>query len=380
MTTVPHVVLVANTGWSVVRHRREQILGLVERGWRVSALATLTQNEAAAVRQLGAEPFCVPCEGNGANLAKNSLYFARLVKLLRRLRPDFVHNFSVKPSIWGTFAAKAAGVRGITCTITGAGPLRTDRQGVIQGLLRSLYRRALAGRVVTIFQNQNDLEFFVRNRLTERERTAYIPGCGVDIGALEPNFERTGATFIMASRMLWSKGVREFVEAARAIKRQYPESKFLLLGGSSENYSSKNPDFVPAQILNDITQEGVVEWRGRVPPSMVENEMRDAAAVVLLSSYAEGVPRALIEAAALGAPIITTDAPGCRDVVVHRQSGFLCRKGCLAGDASEAMRRLLEEPDLVSQMGRRGREIAMQFDKSRVLSETLNVYERTTVA
>src|ERR671918_190467 len=99
MTTVPHVVLVANTGWSVVRHRREQILGLVERGWRVSAVATLSQNEASAVRRLGA---------------------------------DVVHNFSVKPSIWGSFAAKAAGVRGITCTITGAGPLRTDRQGAIQ--------------------------------------------------------------------------------------------------------------------------------------------------------------------------------------------------------------------------------------------------------
>jgi glycosyltransferase involved in cell wall biosynthesis len=126
---------------------------------------------------------------------------------------------------------------------------------------------AARSRPITIFQNPDDRELFVINGLTQRARTAHIPGCGVDVKALKPNFARDQAhTFVMASRMLWSKGVREFVEAARRVKVKHPEARFLLLGGAREHYDSKNRDFVPAETLNAYAREGFVECAARFRP------------------------------------------------------------------------------------------------------------------
>jgi glycosyltransferase involved in cell wall biosynthesis len=340
----------------------------------VSALATFHANEAEQAAALGAEPIYVPCEGAGTGILENLRYFARMVLQLRRLQPDLVHNFSIKPMIWGTLAAKAVGVPAIVCTVTGAGALRRGPP-VVRQVIRGLYRYSLAGRTVAIFQNREDRDLFVNAGLIDRGRAVHVPGCGVDIDRLTPNFDRSRKRrFVMASRMLWSKGVREFIEAARIIKRGSPDVECILLGGGRSDYGSKNPDFVSDAYLLEAQRRGDVAWHGRVPADRVEELMRDATAVVLLSSYAEGVPRSLIEAAALGAPIITMDAPGCRDVVGESVSGFLCRPGNAVDDAVQAMKRLLDEPELADRMGPRGRALAMRFSAERVMSETARIY------
>jgi glycosyltransferase involved in cell wall biosynthesis len=185
----------------------------------------------------------------------------------------------------------------------------------------------------------------------------------------------------MVSRMLWSKGVVPFWEAAHIVKREYPDAEFLLIGGSKDDYGPQNDNFVPIDKLQELTRDGCVRWIGLLPPADAEQVMADATAVVLLSSYGEGVPRVLIEAAALGAPIITTNMPGCRDVVADKKSGFLCNgavgrdDGRLAREAANAMMSLINRPHQVAEMGKAGREMAKKFDASRVMAETMEAFE-----
>jgi glycosyltransferase involved in cell wall biosynthesis len=373
-----HVVLVTNTGWSMVHHRRELIAGLIKRAWRVTAIADFGNKDLADLRQQGVNPIGLEVEGSGRNPLKDLAYCRRLARLFRQLRPDIVHSFSIKPVIYGSLAAKRAGARGIVNAVTGGGMLRADDRGDLQRLLRLLYRVALRGRPVTIFQNEDDLELFVGAGLIERARTASIAGSGVDTAALMPDFsippaERT--CFVMACRMLWSKGVGDFIQAARTIKPRYPHASFALFGGSAEGYGSKNPDFIPRSWLEAVNREGIVMWHGRTEPHAVEQAMRRAAAVVLPSYYGEGVPRVLIEALSAGAPIITTDLPGCRDTVVPGRSGFLCRSRA-PEEIADAMAKLLNDPALLIDMGRAGRTLAAEFDSRKIVEQTIEVYEQ----
>jgi glycosyltransferase involved in cell wall biosynthesis len=372
-----HVALVTNTGWSMVRYRGELIGGLLERGWQVSAIADFSDKDLAHLRRQGVAPVRLEVAAASQNPLNDLGYLARLVRTLRSLRPDLVHNFSVKPVIYGSLAAKLVGAPAIVNSVTGGGMLRADERGALQRVLRLLYRLALRGRPVAIFQNRDDIELFVGAGLIERARTAYIAGSGVDIAALAPDcsIPPGGRTcFVMASRMLWSKGVADFVDAARMLKPRHPHASFVLFGGSAEDYGSKNPDFIPKSWLEDLNREGVVAWRGFTEPALVEEAMRSAAAVVL-PSRSEGVPRSLIEAAAAGAPIITTDTPGCRDAVIDRVSGFLCSLGAPA-ELAAAMARLLDEPQLIVEMGRAGRALAVsRFDRRIVIEETVKLYE-----
>jgi glycosyltransferase involved in cell wall biosynthesis len=372
-----HVALVTNTGWSMVRYRGELIAGLLESGWRVSAIADFSEKDLAHLRGLGVAPVRLEVEAASQSPLKDVGYLARLVRALRALRPDLVHNFSVKPVIYGSLAAKLVGTQGIVNSITGGGMLRADERGGLQRILRALYRLALRGRPVVIFQNRDDLELFLAAGLIERARTAYVAGSGVDTAALAPDFSippSVRTCFVMGCRMLWSKGVADFVAAARTIKPRHPHASFVLFGGSAEDYGSKNPDFIPKAWLEELNREGVVAWRGFTDPALVEQAMRAAAAVVL-PSRAEGVPRTLIEAAAAGAPIITTDTPGCRDTLIDQVSGFLCAINA-PGELAAAMARLLDEPRLVVEMGRAGRELAVaRFDRRIVIEQTVRLYE-----
>ncbi|HEX6142160.1 MAG TPA: glycosyltransferase family 4 protein [Geminicoccaceae bacterium] len=374
-----HVVLIANTGWNVVRFRAELIAGLLEAGWQVSTIAAFSDEDLDRLQSLGARPVRLAIDAAGRNPVRDLIYLGQLARCIRRLRPDLVHLFTIKPVIWGALAAKVAGVPGVVASLTGAGILRADDRPWLGHLLRPLVRRALSGRPEVVFQNLDDMRTFVAAGMVGADRATHIAGSGIDTLALVPDLSRPAAertTFVMASRMLWSKGVADFVAAARLVRRRHPAARFVLFGGAREDYGSKNPDFIERPWLEGLNREGVVEWRGWTRPSDVEAAMRGAAAVVLPSYYAEGVPRALIEATSAGVPVITTDLPGCRDTVLEGRSGFLVPPRAPARLAA-AMVELLRDPERAAAMGREGRRLAAaRFDKRIILARTLAVYER----
>jgi glycosyltransferase involved in cell wall biosynthesis len=361
----------------MARHRREQIRGLLKEGWDVTAIADYHSGEDIEIRMLGATAIHIPCEGSSLNPAKNALYAARLTNCLRHLKPDLVHAFSPKATIASSLAVRAAGLP-LVATMTGQGVLGGAEPKAAQKALRRLFRAVLPARAQVIFQNQDDQRDFIAAGLVPQDRTHYIPGCGVDVARLAAPVERCNPhVFVHASRLLHSKGVLRFIDAASVVKNRAPHAQFWLFGGCAQDYGSRNPDFIPLSELEELTASNVVRWFGRVPPKQVEAALRDpqTAAAVLLSTYAEGVPRFLIEAAACGLPIITTDHAGCRDIVIKDVSGYLCPPGPLLGPPISAMMDLLAAPGRVEIMGDAGRLLAMQFDAGRVVADTLKVYE-----
>lgn len=374
-----HVTLIGNTGWNVVRFRGELIAGLLEAGWQVSAIAAFSDQQQAHLRRHGVVTLPIEIDAAGKDPRKDLAYAVELVACLRSLQPDLVHLFTIKPVIYGALAARLAGTPGIVASVTGAGILRADGRAWLGHVLRPLLRVSLAGRPQVVFQNLDDLRAFVAERIVPTSRATCIAGSGVDTDALVPDRAtppRRRRTFVMAARMLWSKGVGDFVAAARIVRRETPEADFVLFGGTAEDYGSKNPDFIDRDWLESVQREGVVDWRGWTEPGEVETAMRSAAAVVLPSYYAEGVPRTLIEAAAAGAPIITTDLPGCRDVVIAGRSGLLVPPRAPQSLAA-AMTEILRAPERIAAMGEAGRRLAVaRFDRRVIIAETLQVYER----
>jgi glycosyltransferase involved in cell wall biosynthesis len=375
-----HVAVIANTGWNLVRYRGELISALLERNWQVSAIADFSDEQMDGLRRLGARPIALNIDAAGLNPLRDLTYFVRLSRVLRQLRPDLAHFFTIKPVLYGAVAAKHSGIPGIVASITGGGALlRGGGKAWAARVVWPLLRAALAGRPQVIFQNAADMAWFIAKRTIAATQATCIAGSGVDTTTLAPDPDLPAehrTRFVMASRMLWSKGVSDFVAAARLVRQDFPQASFVLFGGAKDEYGSKNPDFIERAWLEDLNREGILEWRGWTDPAEVESAMRSAAAVVLPSYYPEGIPRSLIEAASAGAPIITTDTPGCRDAVIDGVSGVLVPPRS-PDSLAAAMAGLLRDPARIAAMGLRGRELAVTtFDAQAIVDQTLLVYEQ----
>jgi len=178
--------------------------------------------------------------------------------------------------------------------------------------------------------------------------------------------------------MLWSKGIREFVQAAEAVKMQFPDTQFIMAGGFSGGGAQGNPKAIPEKWLNQVNQRGIVNWVNRIPHEEVM-KLLDEASVVVLPSYREGIPKALIEAAAKGKPIITTDTPGCRDVVVNDLNGFLVAPNN-PEELCHSMIKFIKAPHLIEKMGKASRKIAVEkFDEKIVFNEMIKIYKSSGI-
>ncbi|HIL34339.1 MAG TPA: glycosyltransferase family 1 protein, partial [Nitrospiria bacterium] len=220
-----------------------------------------------------------------------------------------------------------------------------------------------------IFQNPDDVATFLDKGIVSVEKTVLIKGSGVDISAFKPCPEVNGLPLVvLASRMLWAKGVKDFVDSARILRNSGVKARFALVGESDQ----ANPSAVPTAQLQDWKKEGVVEWWGY--SSDMTSVFAQSHIVCLPSTYGEGVPKVLIEAAASGRAIVTTDAPGCREIVRHGENGLLVPVRDSKALA-EALKTLIKNPELRARMGARGREISVaEFSEEKVIEETLSVY------
>lgn len=372
------ILIVANTGDNILS-RAGMARDLLQNGWRVAAAASLDAGEAIQVRELGVRPIPLPIDPSGANPARDGRLFLALRRVYREIRPDVVHHFTIKPVIYGSLAAKLVKIPRIVNTITGLGYSRGVWSAPLGRVIRMLYRQALKGNVLTVFQNEDDRRLMVESGLATAEKSTVILGSGVDVERLrqrETGPERPN--FVMVGRMLWSKGVREFIEAARLIADIHPGCGFTIIGGTQEAYASRNPDFVPRSWMEENAAAGSgVEWTGHQSPDVVEDRMKRATAAAL-PSYGEAAPRVLMEAAALGVPAIAADSPGCRAVVVDGTTGLLCAPKD-SRSLAETMLRLLEDPALRIRLGRAARVRAVEtFDQRLIFRSYRALYEGPT--
>lgn len=367
------ILVVANTGDNILS-RTAMLKDLLQRGWRVTAAASLDTGEAAQVGELGVRPIPLPIDSSGTNPVRDGRLFLALRRVYREIRPDVVHHFTIKPVIYGSLAAKRARIPRIINTITGLGYARDSWSTPLGRVIRLLYRQALRDGVLTVFQNEDDRRLMIESRLVTAEKSMIVLGSGVDVERLiQRGTGPESPNFVMVSRMLWSKGVREFFEAARLVVHIHPDCKFTMIGGTSEEYASKNPDFVPRSWMEENVVDGIVEWIQHQPPDVVEDRMKRATAVVLPSFYGEGAPRALLEAAALGVPAITADSPGCRAVVVDGTTGLLCAPRD-SRSLAEAMLRLIEDPALCMRFGQAARQRAIETFDQRLVFRSYQVF------
>ncbi|NJN66453.1 MAG: glycosyltransferase family 4 protein [Chloroflexaceae bacterium] len=296
-----------------------------------------------------------------------------LYSLFRLARPDLVHLVEMKPILYGTLPARLARVPARVHAITGLGYVFIGN-GWKRTLLRTGvewgFRFAFWGKHVrAIFHNPDDREVFTTRHLLRESQAVWVMGSGVDTEVFAPASELPGEPVVLlASRMLWDKGIGELVEAARLLKKRGVPGKFVLAGVPDPD----NPASIPETHLRSWNEEGVVEWIG------FHNDMPSLLAqshIVCLPSYREGASRALIEAASCGRPIVTTDVPGCRDLVRDGWNGLLVPvKDAVA--LADVLQTLLTNGEMRREMGQHGRELALaRFDKAIIIRDTFAVYQ-----
>ena len=256
---------------------------------------------------------------NAISVFNSIAYYRNLKKIMREEKPDIVMSFTIKPVIFGSMAAKKAGVENIYSLICGLGLLFSSNRvdiRVLRFVGGLLYRRVLKYNKKVIFQNRDDIEEFVKRKYVKRTQCELVDGSGVNLKKFHRNEIPKGpVSFIMVSRILREKGVMEYFEAAKIVKEKYPESKFVYVGAIDKNKNAINlatlKPYIEAKIVDYIPET-----------NEVEKYVAKCSVFVLPSYYREGIPRTLLEATAMGRPILTTNTPGCRETVVEGKNGF----------------------------------------------------------
>lgn len=368
------LAIISNQAFSLVNFRGSLIRYLAGKGVRVYALAPdYDESLRTRVRECGAEPVDFSLARAGMNPGRDCLDACRLAMLLRRLRPDVTLGYFVKPVIYGTLAAwlarvprRVAMIEGLGYVYSAVGEELTWKRHLLRAATSRLYRSALARAHRVVFLNSDDLSEFQRHGLVDADKAFRLGGIGVDLmqWTVAAPVGRP-VTFLLAARLLREKGIVEFVEAARIVRRQYPDTRFILLGGLDEN-----PGGLARSEVESWAREGLIEWPGHVD---VRPWLAQASVFVLPSYYREGVPRSTQEAMAMGRPVITTDAPGCRETVCDGLNGYLVP----ARDAEQlamAMKRFLVTPEIIESMGKASRKLAEErFDAQRINARLFDV-------
>ncbi|CAM4300739.1 glycosyltransferase family 4 protein [Vreelandella rituensis] len=311
------VVLVSNTSWYLYNFRRGTIEALRGAGYHVVALAPEDAYSLRLAEELGIEHVPLPMEGKGTRLLGESHSLVTLANSLRRLKPAFVFNFTVKANIYSGLACRLLGIP-YANNISGLGTAFLHDSWLFRRV-RSLYGLANRGARRVFFQNQEDHDLFLNHGLLRTTPTTVLPGSGMDTSrfTFSPLPNPTPFTFVMIARLLGDKGVREFVQAAGQVRAVYPDCRFWLIGP----HGASNCTAITEAEVQHWQAEGVIEVlgeQGDVRPFLKQSH------VLVLPSYREGMPRTVLEAAAMGRPAIVSDAPGCRQAVVAGKTGWLC--------------------------------------------------------
>lgn len=364
------IIIFATEDWFVCSHWLPIIDGAKEIGLDVVVVTQLNKH-LEAIRQHGVKVIPFEISRHGLNLFTELSTVLRLIKIYRVEKPDIVHHIALKPMLYGALASRITHVKHTVNWVAGMGWLfisNSWRARVMQAVVKKILSILLRGTEV-IVENKDD-QAIIANLGISTRHLHLVRGAGVDTSLYSPSPEPDDTPLvILPARMLWDKGVGEFVQAAIMLKKRGIFAKFALIGEPDD----ENPASVSTSQLESWQHDGAIEWWGK------REDMPDVLAqchIVCLPSYREGLPKSLLEAASCGRPIVTTDVPGCREVVRDGYNGFLVQVRS-ASALADALLKLITEPELRMQMGRLGRERVMrEFSQEIIVKQVLTLYRK----
>lgn len=368
------IILAVNTLGSFISHRRGLYLKLKE-SHEVRVILPTSENHQAAQKEIpAAHLLAIPMSRKGINPLAELAAIVAYYQQYRENKPELVHHFTIKPVIYGTLAARWAGVPKIVNSITGLGFVFTSsslKAKILGVVVKNLYRFCFSSQKVrVIFQNSDDRDFFIKHRIIKQERCFLVEGSGVDVHKFMPVPKpvlNTVPQIFLASRLLIEKGIFEFIEALKLLKQKNLQFQAVIAG----DIDPGNPGTISEAQLEEWKSSGIASFLGFQKDMVL---LLKSADIACLPSYREGLPMSLLEAMSAGKPLVTTDAPGCRATVRERKNGFLVpMKDPQA--LAEALEKLLVNPALREQMGAESRKMAVEFfSTEKITSEIIKVY------
>ncbi len=368
----PRIVISINTSWNIFNFRAGLIRALVAAGYEVVAVAP-PDAWSARLAELGCRFVPLPMDNKGTSPVRDFGLMLRYRRVLAAERPAAFLGYTVKPNVFGSLAAHSLGVPTIN-NISGLGTAFI-RRSWLTSVVKLLYRSALGRAARVFFQNEDDRALFVTENLVPAARTDVLPGSGIDLTRFTPTplpAAEACPVFLLIGRLLGDKGVNEYAEAARLLRRTHPGARFQLLG----YLDVENGTAIPRASVEGWVKDGIIEYLGDtddVRPFIA------AADCVVLPSYREGTPRTLLEAAAMARPIVATDVPGCRDVVDAGVNGFLCAARDAQSLAAAMEKVIALAPAERAAMGAASRHLAeTRYDEAIVIARYLEAIAAVT--
>ena len=367
----PRILYLVTEDWFFLSHRLAIARGARDAGFEV-VVATRVREHGDLIRNEGFRVVPISLRRGGRNPLRDAATVVELTRLYARERPDIVHHVALKPVLYGSLAARIAGVPAVVNALTGLGYvfLSNDAAARILRIGVSVLLRFLLNQPGSrlLLQNEDDARLLVAEGIARPDNIVIIRGSGVDIARFRPAGEPLGVPVaVLASRMLWDKGIGELADAARLLKKRQVPVRILLFGDPDP----ENPASIPASQIAAWQAEGILEWR---PHDRDMAGALRACHIAVLPSYREGLPKSLLEAAAMGLPIVASDVPGCREIARDGENAILVPVRN-AAKLAEAIERLALDPDLRRRMGARGRELVESaFTETTIVAQTLDLY------
>lgn len=362
------IAIVLNTSWNIYNFRLNFVKALLKEGHEVHTIAP-HDDYTHFLTEVGCIHHDLKMDSRGANIFKDFLLVFELISKYKQVKPDVVLHYTIKPNIYGTFAAALLGIPSIN-NVCGLGTIFLKKNWV-SAIAIWLYKVAFKFPKKVFFQNPDDRSIFLEKKLVSPEITDLLPGSGIDLSRFTPSdFSRNEKfTFLLVSRLISDKGILEYIEAIKQLKSAGVNAKFQILG-------AKDPDHkrgIKSELVDDWISSGTIEYLGKV--NDVRPFMQNADCIVL-PSYREGTPRTLLEAASIAKPIIATDVPGCHQVVSDKYNGLLCKLKD-ADDLAAKMKLMMNyDDDTLKAMGENGRKkVASEFDESIVITKYLHAVQ-----
>ena len=347
-------LLISPKNRTVYNFRGDLLLSIQKCGYETFVTGPNRDN-VDKIEALGCRFFEIPMNKNGVNVLADLRYLWRLWRLMRQEQPDVVFGYTIKPVIYGSIAAWLAGVPKRNAMVTGAGYLfasKSFKASILRRISFVLYRMGLGAASSVIFQNKDDEDEFVEHRLCKRRKCHVVNGSGVNMEKFAPSPYPQVSTFFMLGRMIYSKGVMDYLEAAKMVKERYPNSRFMLLGKIEAMQ-----DGVEKEEVASYVEAGIVEHFPET--DQIACYYAQTSVFVLPTAYREGTPRVILEAMASARPIITTKTPGCKETVVEGQNGFFVPVHDAKALAA-VMEYFIVHPERVVEMGMKSLEICRE--------------------